>query len=102
MRLPQCVAIFYKLPWFCLTKVIYEKLQRNAENACGNRMCKRGLIKIVFSSRHDQAGCRFRFVRADCGSCQPRRFNSGNPSTQITSTLEVYLSLKQQFPTWDT
>jgi hypothetical protein len=41
MHLPHCVAIFYKLPWFCSTKVIYEKLQRNAENACRNRMCKR-------------------------------------------------------------
>jgi len=40
MRLPHCVAIFYKLPWFCSTKVSYEKSQLNAENACGNRMCK--------------------------------------------------------------
>jgi len=43
MRLPHCIAIFYKLPWFCSTKVNYEKSQRNAENACGNRMCKQGL-----------------------------------------------------------
>jgi len=41
MHLLHCVAIFYKIPWFCSTMVIYEKLQCNAEKACGNRMCKR-------------------------------------------------------------
>jgi hypothetical protein len=30
MGLPHCVAIFYTLPWFCSTKVIYEKLQCSA------------------------------------------------------------------------
>jgi hypothetical protein len=48
MRLPHCVAIFYKLPWFCSTKVSYEKSQRNAENACGNRMCKWGFNMWLF------------------------------------------------------
>ncbi len=41
MRLPHCVVIFNNLPWFCSIKVSNKKLQRNAENACGNRMCKR-------------------------------------------------------------
>jgi len=40
MRFPHCVAIFYYLPWLNNTKVSYKKLQRNRENACGNRMCK--------------------------------------------------------------
>ncbi len=31
---------FYNFPWFCSIKVSYKKLQCNAENACGNRMCK--------------------------------------------------------------
>jgi len=31
---------FFNLPWFCLINVSNKKLQRNAENACGNRMCK--------------------------------------------------------------
>jgi hypothetical protein len=41
MCLPRCVAIFYNLSWFCSIKVSNKKLQCNAENACGNRMCKR-------------------------------------------------------------
>ncbi len=45
MRLPHCVAIFYNLPWFCS---INKKLQRNAENACGNRMCKRVFCYTLF------------------------------------------------------
>jgi len=40
MRLQHCVAIFYNSPWFFSIKVNDKKLQRNAENACGNRMCK--------------------------------------------------------------
>jgi hypothetical protein len=40
MRLPHCVAIFYNLPWFCSIKVSNKKLQHNAENASGSRMCK--------------------------------------------------------------
>jgi len=40
MRLPHCIAIFYNLPWFCSIKVSIKKLQSNAENACGNRVCK--------------------------------------------------------------
>jgi len=51
MSLPHYIAIFYKLPWFCSTKVIYEKSQCNAENACGknacgNQMCKLGRTAI--------------------------------------------------------
>jgi len=49
MRLPHCVAIFYKILWFRSTNVIYEKLQRNAENACGNRMCKQALTYVLTS-----------------------------------------------------
>ncbi len=40
MRLPHCFAFFNNLPWFCSIKVSYKKSQRNAENTCGNRMCK--------------------------------------------------------------
>ncbi len=40
MRFPHWVAIFYNLPWLSKTKVSYIKLQCNAVNACGNRMCK--------------------------------------------------------------
>jgi len=43
MRLPNCVAIYYNLPWFCSIKVSNKKLQRNAENACENQICKRAL-----------------------------------------------------------
>jgi hypothetical protein len=43
MHLPHCVAVFYNLPWFCSIEVNYKKLQFNAENACGNRMCKKAL-----------------------------------------------------------
>jgi len=43
MRFPHCVAIFHNLPWLSTTRVIYKKSQRSAVNACGNRMCKRGL-----------------------------------------------------------
>jgi len=39
----KVVAIFHNLPWLSKTKVIYKKSQRSAVNACGNRMCKRGL-----------------------------------------------------------
>jgi len=41
MRLPHCFPIFYNLAWFCSIKVSNKKLQCNAENACGNQMCKR-------------------------------------------------------------
>jgi len=41
MQLPHCVVIFDYLPWFGSIKVINKKLQPNAENACGNRICKR-------------------------------------------------------------
>ncbi len=41
MRLPHYVVIFYNIPWFCSIKVSNKKLRHNAENACGNRMCKR-------------------------------------------------------------
>jgi len=41
MHLPHCVTIFYNVPWFCSIKVSNKKLQCNAENACGNRMCER-------------------------------------------------------------
>jgi hypothetical protein len=44
MRLPHCVTIFYNLRWFCSIKVSNRKLQRNAENTCGNWMCKRAFI----------------------------------------------------------
>ncbi len=40
MHLPLCIAIFYNLPWFCSIKGRNKKLQCNAENAWGNRMCK--------------------------------------------------------------
>ncbi len=33
---------FYNLPWLRKTKVSYKKSQRNAVNACGNRMRKLG------------------------------------------------------------
>jgi len=60
-HLPHCIAIFYKLPWFCSTKVIYEKSQRNAENACGNRMCKRAFSsakeRIIHLWLHSQNPC---------------------------------------------
>jgi hypothetical protein len=36
----QCVAFYSNLPWFGLTNVIIWKSQCNAENACGNGMCK--------------------------------------------------------------
>ena len=38
MRFLHYVAIFYNLPWFCLIKVSYKKLQRNpdAESALIN------------------------------------------------------------------
>jgi len=45
MRLPHCIAIFYNLPWFFSIKVSSKKSQRNVENACGNRMCKRTFIR---------------------------------------------------------
>jgi len=43
MRFPHCVAIFYNLPWLSKTKISNNKLQRNAVNTCGNRMCKLSL-----------------------------------------------------------
>jgi len=48
MRFPHCVSIFYYLPWLSQTKVSYEKLQPNAVNACGNRMCK---LSFSYGSR---------------------------------------------------
>jgi len=50
MRFPHCIAIFYYLPWLSKIKVSYKKLQRNAVNACGNRMCK--LSFTSFSADH--------------------------------------------------
>jgi hypothetical protein len=41
------IDIIYNLPWFCSIKVSYKKSQRNAENACGNRMCKLSLKAIL-------------------------------------------------------
>ncbi len=38
---------FFNLPWFCLINVSNKKLQRNAENACGNRMCKHNLNDVT-------------------------------------------------------
>jgi hypothetical protein len=38
MCLVHCVAIFCNLPWYYSSKVSNKKLQRNAENACRNRM----------------------------------------------------------------
>jgi len=35
------LRFFYSIPWFCSIKVSNKKLQCNAENACGNQMCKR-------------------------------------------------------------
>ncbi len=49
LRLPHCFAILYNLPWFCSIKVSNKKLQHNAENACGNRMCKHALKLIFFN-----------------------------------------------------
>jgi len=48
MRFPHCVAISYKLPWFPSIKVSFEKLQRNAKNACGNRMCNIMFLTTTF------------------------------------------------------
>jgi hypothetical protein len=50
IRLPHCVAIFYNLPWFSLIKVSNKKSQRNAENACGNRMCKR-VLTLLYANK---------------------------------------------------
>ncbi len=43
LRYPHCVAIFYNLPWFWSIKVSNKKSQCNAENACGNQICKHAL-----------------------------------------------------------
>jgi len=51
MRLLHCVSIFYKLPCFCSINVSIQKLQCNAENACGNRMCKRP-FNVITSLEH--------------------------------------------------
>jgi len=48
MRLPHCIVIFHNLPWLSKTKVIYKKLQHNAVNAYGNRMCKQGFNYELF------------------------------------------------------
>ncbi len=49
MRFSHCVAIFYNLPWFSSIKVSNKKLQCNAENACGNRMCKCAFRTWIFT-----------------------------------------------------
>jgi len=36
----SALQFFYNLPWLSKTKVSYKKSQRNAVNACENRMCK--------------------------------------------------------------
>jgi len=48
MLLLHCIAIFYNLPWFCSIKVSNKKWQLNAENACGNWMCKRAFKEQRF------------------------------------------------------
>ncbi len=48
MRLLHCIAIFYYLPWFCSIKVSNKILQRYAENAWGNQMCKRAFSLEFF------------------------------------------------------
>jgi len=40
------LQFFCDLPWFCSIKVRNKKLQCNAENACGNRMCKYALSNV--------------------------------------------------------
>jgi len=47
MRFLHCVAIFDNLPWLSKTKVSYKKLQRNAVNKFGNRMCKLSFSKLL-------------------------------------------------------
>ena len=48
-------CIFYNLPWFVDVyekKVISSKTQRNAENACRNRMWQLGFAYVLYVKRN--------------------------------------------------